>query len=218
MTIIFACRFPYNFTRLYFSLDYKVVILNWRLLRLNSWPYCFAIPRDIARHGSNSLIWFTREMPDFLILKLMLSLLDCMRNLLVIIFTKPPIQNDSSIVSLVNLNAPATKKLSTLKSCYVPPTWGRVAEGEEVARRGEGRVVGVRTPLFLRALEFRALELRALVLRLVLTRPPVQSPPVLRRVGVGLRTLLELTAEWPRPPCLLDSCWIEILRSVYQRS
>ena len=56
-------------------------------------------------------------------------------------------------------------------------------------------MVGVRTPLFLRALELSALELRALVLRLVLTRPPVQSPPVLRRVGVGLRTLLELTAE-----------------------
>ena len=71
--------------------------------------------------------------------------------------------------------------------------------------RGEGRVVGVNTPLFRSALEFRALEFSALefsalefsalVLRLVLTRPPVQSPPVLRSVGVGFSTLFELTAE-----------------------
>ena len=26
------------------------IIINWRFLRLNSWPDCFAIPIEIARH------------------------------------------------------------------------------------------------------------------------------------------------------------------------
>ena len=71
--------------------------------------------------------------------------------------------------------------------------------------------MGVKTPPFrsapeVRALEVRALEVRALVLRLELTRPPEQRPPVLRSVGVGFRTLLELTTECPRPVCLLANC------------
>ena len=37
------------------------------------------------------IIWFTRKMLDLLILKLMFSLLDCMRNLPSIIYKKPPI-------------------------------------------------------------------------------------------------------------------------------
>ena len=78
--------------------------------------------------------------------------------------------------------------------------------GEEEARRGEGRVVEVRTPPFRSAPEVRALEVR-----LELTRLAEQSPPVLRRVGVGFRTLFELTTECPRLVCLLANCTSHVL-------
>ena len=80
------------------ELYYRAVILNWRFLRLNSWPDCVAISRDIARHGSNSYIWFTGKVLDLSILKLMFSLLDCMCYLPIIISTKSPISNDSPVV------------------------------------------------------------------------------------------------------------------------
>ena len=67
---------------------YGAFILNRWFLRLNSWRDCVVISRDIAIHGSNSCIRFTRKMPD---LKLMFSLLDCMRNLPIIIYIKLPI-------------------------------------------------------------------------------------------------------------------------------
>ena len=72
-------------------------------------------------------------------------------------------------------------------------------------------MVGVNIPLFLkplelRELEFKALEFKALVLRLVLTSPPVHRPPEVSKVGVGFRTLLELTTLCTRPACLFASC------------
>ena len=54
---------------------------NWWFLRLNSWADCVAISTDIASYGSNSVFWFTRKILDLLILKLILFLLNCLRNL-----------------------------------------------------------------------------------------------------------------------------------------
>ena len=39
---------------------HMAVILNWRCLRLNSWPDCVFNSRDITRHGSNSYIFGSR--------------------------------------------------------------------------------------------------------------------------------------------------------------
>ena len=53
---------------------------------------CCYLKHDIARHGSNLCIWFKRKMLDLLILKLLLfCILDRMRNLPIIVYTKPPI-------------------------------------------------------------------------------------------------------------------------------
>ena len=72
---------------------YRAVILKWRISRRNSWPNCVAISRDIARYGSNSYFDSrgSRKMLDPLLLKLMFSLLDSMRYLPIINYTKPPI-------------------------------------------------------------------------------------------------------------------------------
>ena len=77
----------------FYGTYYMAVILNWRFLRLNSWPDCVAISWDIAIHGSISLIciWFMSKMLDHLIQKFMFSHMGCMRNLPIIIYTKPPI-------------------------------------------------------------------------------------------------------------------------------
>ena len=80
--------------------NYRAVTLNWSP---NFWLCCVAFPRDAARHCANLYIWFMRKMPYLLILKLSFSLLDCMRNLPIIICTKPPIQNDSPTVHLKNI-------------------------------------------------------------------------------------------------------------------
>ena len=89
-------------------ITYRAVVLNWRFLRLYSLPNFVAISRDIATHGSYAYIWFTRKMPDLLILKLMFSFVDCMRNLPIIVYKKPPIKNDSPIVVIRILNIVTT--------------------------------------------------------------------------------------------------------------
>ena len=83
---------------------YGAFTLNWWFLRLNPWPDCVVISRDIATYGSKSYSRFTRKMPNLLILKLIFSLLDCMGNLPIIIYIKPPIQNDSPFVQHVSTN------------------------------------------------------------------------------------------------------------------
>ena len=54
---------------------------------------CCYLKSYIARHGFNSYIWLTGKMLDLLILKLMFSLMDCMRDFPKIIYTKPPFTN-----------------------------------------------------------------------------------------------------------------------------
>ena len=71
------------------------VILNWLILGLNYLPDYVAIIRDVNRRDSNIL--FSRKMLDLLILKVMYSLLDCMRSLPIIVYKKPPIKNYSPI-------------------------------------------------------------------------------------------------------------------------
>ena len=49
------------------------------------------VTQIIVRHGSHSYTLFSRKMLDLLIPKSMFFLWDCMRNLPIIIYTKPPI-------------------------------------------------------------------------------------------------------------------------------
>ena len=69
--------FSYHVTYLIVSLFYtshyyRVVILDWRFMRLNSWPDCVTILRDITRHGSTSHVWFMCKMLVLFILKFMI--------------------------------------------------------------------------------------------------------------------------------------------------
>ena len=94
---------------------YGAFILNWWFSRLNSWRDCVVITRDFAIHGSNSYIRFTGKMPDLLILKLTFSLMDCMRNLPIIIYIKPPIQNYSLLIcSLSKIIAHLVKAIANI--------------------------------------------------------------------------------------------------------
>ena len=81
------------------NVTYRVRIINWRILGQNSWPDRVAISRNIARHGSDSDFWFTRKMLVFLILRWILSLLNCMSNIPIIIYTKSQIENNNPVVS-----------------------------------------------------------------------------------------------------------------------
>ena len=49
---------------------YSAVILNWRFMRLNVWPHCVVITSDIARHGSDSDVWFSKIKINVLPLEL----------------------------------------------------------------------------------------------------------------------------------------------------
>ena len=80
------------------------LMLNWKFLGLNSWPDCVAISRNITRHGSNLNVWSTKKMLNFLILKYMFSLLNCIRGPPMINYTKPPINqnnNPSTVIVLL---------------------------------------------------------------------------------------------------------------------
>ena len=87
-------RFKWNFA----TPSIGPLISTWRVLKLNSWPDRVAISRYMVKHGSNSYIWFSRKMLDLLILKSVFSLLNCMRDLLLIIYKKLPFSNYSPIV------------------------------------------------------------------------------------------------------------------------
>ena len=110
-TIFFACTknpfisFLKDIPTVYFSGDLEMnsnLCAGWHVFNLNVvlgshfklvifWPDFVAILRDIARHGSNSYIWFTRKMLDFLILKFIFFPLNILRNLPIIIYKKQPI-------------------------------------------------------------------------------------------------------------------------------
>ena len=81
-------------------LDFRARIINWWCLSIAKYLvrlYCYLI-QEITRLTSNSDFWFTRKMLDVLIIKLMFSLLNCMCNLPMIIYTKPRISNNSPTV------------------------------------------------------------------------------------------------------------------------
>ena len=86
-------RFPTSiFWTFCSTMAYRAVILNWQFLRLNLGQVLLLskeISPDMAQ--IHIYIWLTMKMMDLLIVKLMLSFLDCMRNLPIIIYTKPPI-------------------------------------------------------------------------------------------------------------------------------